>query len=317
MLLALWAAIVWVLHSSFLAFSINFSDTIEYNKAYYSAVSSLERAELVLRYRQPWFQGTGGWNGDVSYGNEVDYKPTSDFSYISDENQNWLHWKIESRSRQIPAPWEGNVDWLLVGEDINGNSLDYNMLDYRNAENFIFELDSLDTDAANPYLSGDSRVPSAVASFSGMIRLPPLLRYDYLFSDLIGENDAMVDWSLRGKFNDNEFMIFPTVKQHSNGSIDLARDSVIRGIRINEDSSLNFSDNVNPFDSNSNTGYNVISYVEDQIEGREFSELLDPLSSNPVTAPVFRIALLNLLISQNELFYSNIFTNIVPFSINV
>ncbi|MDR2190245.1 MAG: hypothetical protein LBP53_03495 [Candidatus Peribacteria bacterium] len=52
-LLIIGAAIVGALYSSFLAFYTNFGDTIAYNKAYYAAISGLERAELVLRYRLP------------------------------------------------------------------------------------------------------------------------------------------------------------------------------------------------------------------------------------------------------------------------
>ncbi|MDR2541529.1 MAG: hypothetical protein LBD11_07425 [Candidatus Peribacteria bacterium] len=52
-LLLVGAGLVGALYSSFMVFYTNFGDTIEYNKAYYAAVSALERAELVLRYRKP------------------------------------------------------------------------------------------------------------------------------------------------------------------------------------------------------------------------------------------------------------------------
>ncbi|MDR0607681.1 MAG: hypothetical protein LBG52_05005 [Candidatus Peribacteria bacterium] len=53
MLLIVGAALVGTLYSSFVVFYTNFGDTMEYNRAYYAAVSALERAELVLRYRKP------------------------------------------------------------------------------------------------------------------------------------------------------------------------------------------------------------------------------------------------------------------------
>jgi type II secretory pathway component PulK len=52
-LLLVGAAIVGALYSSFFMFYTNFGDTLEYNKAYYAAISGIERAELVLRYRKP------------------------------------------------------------------------------------------------------------------------------------------------------------------------------------------------------------------------------------------------------------------------
>ncbi|MDR0369823.1 MAG: hypothetical protein LBH96_04920 [Candidatus Peribacteria bacterium] len=59
LLLILGVALVGALYSSFLIFYSSFGDTIEYNKAYYAAISSLERAELVLRYRSPGYEGSG------------------------------------------------------------------------------------------------------------------------------------------------------------------------------------------------------------------------------------------------------------------
>jgi len=55
-LLIVGVAMVGALYSSFLVFYGTFSDTVEYNRAYYAAVSSLERASLVLRYRSPGYE---------------------------------------------------------------------------------------------------------------------------------------------------------------------------------------------------------------------------------------------------------------------
>jgi hypothetical protein len=46
---------------------------------------------------------------------------------------------IRSRTTQIPRPGEGNIEWMLATGD---DALNYNMLDYVNAENFVFNLDS-------------------------------------------------------------------------------------------------------------------------------------------------------------------------------
>ncbi|MBO4203797.1 hypothetical protein J5893_03125 [bacterium] len=53
LLLFVSSALVGAMYSNFTAFLVNFSDLAQYNKAYYSAISGLERAELVLRYRAP------------------------------------------------------------------------------------------------------------------------------------------------------------------------------------------------------------------------------------------------------------------------
>jgi hypothetical protein len=47
---------------------------------------------------------------------------------------------ITSRTSRIPQPGQGNLDWtLLTGTDITG--MNYNKLDYQNAENFVFRID--------------------------------------------------------------------------------------------------------------------------------------------------------------------------------
>ncbi len=53
LLLFIASALLGAMYSNFTAFLVNFTDIHQYNKAYYSAVSGLERAELVLRYRSP------------------------------------------------------------------------------------------------------------------------------------------------------------------------------------------------------------------------------------------------------------------------
>ena len=143
LLLILGAALVGALYSSFLVFYSGFGDTIEYNKAYYAAVSSLERAELVLRYRLPGYEGSGGRLGADSYGTAIDHRPTFAFG---PEAENGALWDIRSRTTTIPSSGEGNVEWMLMASD----SADYNMLDYVNAENITFSLDN----GGYPYIAG-------------------------------------------------------------------------------------------------------------------------------------------------------------------
>ncbi|MBO4203798.1 hypothetical protein J5893_03130 [bacterium] len=55
--------------------------------------------------------------------------------------------EIASRTKKIPAEGQGNIDWMLA----SGNRLDFNRLDYADAENFTFMLDKGDR---APYISG-------------------------------------------------------------------------------------------------------------------------------------------------------------------
>jgi hypothetical protein len=110
---------------------------------------------------------------------------------------------------------------------VTGDALNYNMLDYTNAENFTFEVDP---GTGSPYES-ESLLVSAVRSFKGVIRLPQLLKGGYGFGNLdatstndIGKDgvydDAIVDWGFRGRyritgdiasFSFVPFQVMPTV----------------------------------------------------------------------------------------------------------
>jgi hypothetical protein len=57
--------IMFSLYSLFLPFIQDLGDIKGYNVAYYGAVSSLERAHLVLRYQDGGFEGSGGWLGNL------------------------------------------------------------------------------------------------------------------------------------------------------------------------------------------------------------------------------------------------------------
>jgi hypothetical protein len=62
---------------------------------------------------------------------------------LTGENNGILR-TITSRTNRIPKQDEGNVERMLM----TGDSLQYNKLDYTNAENFTFELDNT---SGNPY----------------------------------------------------------------------------------------------------------------------------------------------------------------------
>ena len=307
-LLIVWVALVGALYSSFLMFYGTFGDTLEYNKAYYGAVSGLERAQLVLRYRSPWFEWSGGWmwNGDI--GINVDHIP-SNFSVFTGDTTGIL-WNISSRATTIPASWEGNVEWMLA----TGDSLDYNMLDYVNAENFSFEMDNK---TGSPYIKTPGKTKGA-QSFIVRLRLPSVLFTDYEFGKLQEEwidvgndgisDDAVVDWSFRGNYNSAPFQVLPTtsVRYSLPREVLYDRDSIFRESRINTltntNSYLTFWNTHSPFSPHSSTPYlsgiTVISSQESVISGWAFNKLL-----TDSTDLIFRTSLLNLLYSEKQNVY--------------
>ncbi|MDD2537262.1 MAG: hypothetical protein PHU61_02080 [Candidatus Absconditabacteria bacterium] len=312
-LLFIGSALVGAIYSSFIAFYADFSDTVSYNKAYYGAVSGVERAQLVLRYRDPGFEGTGG----RIRGNEFNSSPTdkkaSNFSHFTQEDNGILR-NIQSRTTSIPRAGEGNVNWMFLGN----NSLNYNTLDYSLAENFIL---SIDNSNGNFYKKEGTKENNTVA-IRGEIRLPPALKNkkdgSVLFGDLatepimgapladIGEDgiydDTVVDWSIRGEYNNSPFMIFPTVgiRYFGDKAIQYDKDSTIRESRINGEDELFFGPNFGPFNNNTNTEHTVISQYENTLKTMNFSTILTGNNSPDLK---LRIALLNTLFSKEKFIY--------------
>lgn len=50
-------ALLFAMFSTFTPFIERFGDAMEYNTAYYGALSAVERGALALRYRGPGFDG--------------------------------------------------------------------------------------------------------------------------------------------------------------------------------------------------------------------------------------------------------------------
>ncbi|MDR0650798.1 MAG: hypothetical protein LBG59_05360 [Candidatus Peribacteria bacterium] len=155
---------------------------------------------------------------------------------------------ITSRTKKIPSTGQGNVEWTLV----TGDALDYNKLDYLNAENFIFSLDESNN---SPYEVG-TITGSQAYSFTGNIRLPLFLAGIFgmlaaTAEEDIGKDgiydDPVVDWSFYGTYSGEVFQVLPTVDILYTTKTIQKHDSVIREKKINEPCSLDFGDNQNPF----------------------------------------------------------------------
>ncbi len=320
LLIILAIAILWALASWFFEFHENFGEIVDYNKAYYSAIAWLERAELVLKYRQPWFQWTGGrLNGtNITEGPANDYHQK--FWYYSGMENGGSSWKITSRTTRIPQKWAWNIDWMFLSWD----ALDYNALKYIDKETFIFDVDN--TSGTNAYQTTGSLRSSQVSNFSWVIRLPVALSNVLSWlkdscEDGIGAslgtnptlcNDAIVsrelDWKslscadLSDGINEsNSFTIFPKVSiRYGDGTnpIILDDDSAIREDKINSWNIMIFGKNFNPYNSQENGHHTMISPCEQNLSGLNFSALFEDSQDLH-----FKLSLLNLLYSKTNQIY--------------
>lgn len=315
-LLLIWAAVVWSLYSNFLVFYENFAETDNYNKAYYASIAALERWELVVKQRDPWYIWTWWWKTTVewiwqSFGWWSDWLITG-FSYLSSWNDKRpeVLWTINSRTTRIPSEWNWNVELLLSAADSNS----YNAMDYENAEVFLLYYDDPDP-SKSPY-SWWSITQSKPSSIEAKIRIPGLLKDSWWELDdtksllnTWAKDDAIVDRQIRWNYNNSPFTIYAT-QNVVNRSVERRRDTAIRESIINKLSEgsnfkLKFwwNDGWRPFNVSGNPNNDIVTIIssnEDEI--KSLNNFLGVF--NNWTGLQLRFSLLNLLhAKQGKIIY--------------
>lgn len=307
-LVLIWAAVVWSIYSSFMVFYSNFSESENYHKAYYTSVSALERWELVVKQRAPWYV----WNwwfilghNKWVFSNWWSDKSLDGFSYLwSHPDISTVYRTINSRTSRIPTEWKWNIEAILAAND----SKNYNMMDYENAEVFLLYYDS---SSWNPY-SSPTYAQTQPSKIEWVIRLPKKLKDDWWFLNLdtthalvwrsneLPKDDAIVDWQIRWTYSNGgnfPFTIFST--QKTNGtSIEYHNDTIFRESDINWPLNFKFSvTNWNPLNSSSHWGSNpktIISPKESDLAS--VSQWLKTIFTNgAIKEKELRFSLLNLL----------------------
>lgn len=323
-LLLIWAAVVWSIYSNFLVFYSNFSESENYHRAYYTSISALERWELVVKQRSPWYVWSGGfrmWTWMGSYNNWWDDSSLTWFSYLWDNPSiSTVFWTVESKTNRIPAISGWNVEWMLSTWD----SVNYNMMGYEDAENFLLYIDNSKDDPYKKvecssgviYGNGDCRA-SNPDKITWVIRLPKLLEEKW-FGKLdtnkaliwldewtnIPKDDPIVDWQIRWNYIENSntvpFTVFSTSKTTMNNSVDSNYDSVFRENDINNTLNFEFAGAKSPLNNNKTsqikwqklTGLTVVSQKANDISNNKFENIFNSQNFSNVQ---LRFSLLNLL----------------------
>ncbi len=213
--------------------------------AYYWAVSSLERANLTLRYHEAWFEGSWWRAWTTTFGPSSDYISGS-FWFLS-KQQNGMRRQIWSRTVSIPATWDGNVSVLF-----NAESKDYNVLPYYARETIALTRD-ITSDPEKFYTV--PTYPTDFQSFDGLridlfFRLNPTIyswfdawlwwawslddQQDIDWDRLA--NDELINWSWQWNYNANWFRIIPTKKvtYFGTSAVVSTDDMAIRESLVNE-----------------------------------------------------------------------------------
>lgn len=302
-LLGIGVGILVSIYSIFLPFIKNLGEIGDYNTAYYAAISSIERGELVLKYRQPGFEGSGWYNSGTNWGPQSDYK-TWAFGFINANTNNGMRWSISSRTTNIPNTGHGNIEYLLADQ----TSADYNTLNYSSAEKIILSYDSTN-DVQQYYTAGENIVYYTGGTLEWKLRLPPkvlswfgwALLCTYCDADQDGVwDDIVVDRSLEGQKN-MYFKILPNISilYYSGLHVNENQDIAIRESIINMTGDIDFEqfDPIKNHSSSSLSGHVVIANDPSSINTNYFSTIL--WNNNTYTGLTLNIWLINLLTTSN------------------
>ena len=282
LLLALWVGLFLNVYASFFPFLQSIGHVSDYNVAYYSAMSAVERGMLITKYRAPGFVGSGWLLAGTGRG------PVSDqqIFFITGSTQgNWR--TVNSRTTTIPNSAEGNVDPFLI----TGNSLDYNALRYGISESFLFSLDGIE-DPAEYYSGGALNIlPVHMDTFSGELRLPPFVVANFGNSNLCGNSfcdpsgspdEVKVNWWIYGYYNNTDlFTIMPTIGifYYSGMQINYPYDNAIRALLFNGNGTVQLKPQWFSLVTNGYalSGHTIVSSQSALLQDEDFPALLqDP-----------------------------------------
>ena len=140
-LVIIWASIMAWVYSVINPFVNELWNIQRYNQAYYGAIASVERSELVLRWHIAWFEWSGWWIWNDNYGNNSDHN--SDlinekfFWKLSMRSfWNWIFWSIKNMTDWIVP---GTGKWNLDPDVSSGN--DFEKLTFDHSLQFAFYQD--------------------------------------------------------------------------------------------------------------------------------------------------------------------------------
>jgi len=299
--------ILSAIYSVFTPFMQNIGNVVNFNSAYYWALAWIERWQLILKYKQPWFEWSWWFLNSTNFWPESDTL-TGNF-WILTNNQNWFAWTIISRTNKIPKEWQWNVDYLLTSWT---DSKNYNKLSYFKWEKIILTVDN--TTSTNMYYTWLSNILDFTWwFFNWIIRLPPKAQ------ELLGKNlcdtcdtdedwisnDTVVNWIFDWINNWIPFTILPSISifYYSWWIVDSTKDIAIREKVINETWLLdfwgiyNFSPLIYP---NILTEHNVLS-LDDSVKTLSFNSILD--WSNSITWMKLWFWIINLLRTEDNEIY--------------
>lgn len=252
------------IYSIFIPFMQNISDIQSYNNAYYGAMSATERALLITKQQQFWFNGSW-WRKW-----QTQRWPTSDYSDpsmgIITENNNWIQRNIKGRTTRIPQEGKGNIPKIFWAED----SSNFNKFSPQDTIRIATQVNN-NNDPESFYTTNIDKEHLAREYINTQRRIPPYIQdqQDETTANLCDEynpicnaegeadNNTIILRQRRGIVWGSEFLIIPTTQIFKTGTVIYIRDDDmhIRESIINTNNSpkVDFADMFNPITNNSST----------------------------------------------------------------
>lgn len=151
-MLSIGAAIMGSIYAIFTPFMQQLGNIQNYNIAYYGAIASIERANLVLRWHSGWFEWSWWWIQD---GTTNSFWPTSDTvragsMWLLEKTNNEMWREISSMVNWdiVPQPWNWDMD-----PDLSSGSLfNYNKLEIGKSKQIALYKDIDWTDSSKYYV---------------------------------------------------------------------------------------------------------------------------------------------------------------------
>lgn len=268
-MLIIWTALMMNIYSIFQPFIQNVWQIADYNQAYYGAIASIERSQLIIRMHDYGFEWSWWWIWNNTIWAESDWR-FEDFGRLSYKN-NWINRSIKSLSDSnfAPKPWNWNIDPELRRsiDDKWWVSKDYNKLDIWNSIEIALYKDGTSSDITKYYtwVKDTDLVRINPTDIFWQFRLPPYVMSWFGWTEKLAEdedrdNDTILDDIIVNRMifdRKDWFQIFSNTNVDYNLWEDNPLDTNIREEDINNWNNWNnwrnvfFSTNKNPTVNNS------------------------------------------------------------------
>lgn len=244
------------IYAIFIPFMQNISDIQAYNTAYYGAIAATERALLVTKQQQFWFNGSW-WRRWISQRWPIsDYKDP-DMWVLSQEN-NGIQREIKGKTKRIPQEGKGNIPQIFSAND----SSNFNSFSSQDTILVATQINA-NNDPQLFYTSINNSEQPARSFIKTQRRIPPYIQEQQdestaLLCDTYNltcntdseiDDDVIVLRQRRGILAWSEFSIIPTTQIFKTPTLtDVNSDMHIRESVINTkgESTIDFSNNYNP-----------------------------------------------------------------------